>query len=292
MMSSQSSLITTLESIATYLYRFGGLILVIFGSISCILNIIVFSQKSLQAGYNIYFTSKNIILCRLCYYTSLFSNVLSSYCLILSSSDRVFVISPYASIRQRSTLRLSYFYIIGGTIFWMLFHSPSLVFTNITQISQSISICFYQVGFYLTFISFYSIIKESSSTLLLLICGIWAVKNIRHLLRVTLSIGTRFSGNTRVVGSYIIHPKDRQFVWMILIDILLYAIFCSMAAIFLTHQQITQYQQKSIEQVQLDIFLKQITVFCLHIPFSISCYTYLLVSKTYRNTIKNIFLWN
>ncbi|CAF2830645.1 unnamed protein product [Rotaria sp. Silwood2] len=84
----------------------------------------------------------------------------------------------------------------------------------------------------------------------------------------------------------------RQFVWMVLIDTLLYGIFCSMAAIFLTHQQITQYQQKSIEQLQLDIFLKQITVFCLHIPFGVSCYTNLLVSKAYRNAMKNVFSWN
>ncbi|CAF1059952.1 unnamed protein product [Rotaria sordida] len=323
-MSSQSSstdVITTLESTATYLYRFGGLILVIFGSIGCILNIIVFSQRSLrknpcstclvvenifnllfinslllsitlEVGYNVYFTSTNIVLCRLCYYTSLFSNVLSSFCLILASIDRVFITSSNASTRQRSTLRFTYFCIIGGTIFWMLFHSPSLAFTNITQIGDNIYICFYQMGFYLTFISFYSIIKESSSTLSLLICGIWAVKNIRRLRRVTFSTASSNNGNARVVGSHIIHSKDRQFVWMVLIDILLYAIFCSMAAIFLTHQQITQYQQKSIEQVQLDIFLKQITVFCLHIPFGISCYTNLLVSKAYRNAMKNIFSWN
>ncbi|CAF3662108.1 unnamed protein product [Rotaria sordida] len=323
-MSSQSpstDVSTTLESTATYLYRFGGLILVIFGSISCILNIIVFSQRSLrknpcstclvvenifnllfinslllsitlEVGYNVYFTSTNIVLCRLCYYTSLFSNVLSSFCLILASIDRVFITSSNASTRQRSTLRFTYFCIIGGTIFWMLFHSPSLAFTNITQIGDNIYICFYQMGFYLTFISFYSIIKESSSTLSLLICGIWAVKNIRRLRRVTFSTASSNNGNARVVGSHIIHSKDRQFVWMVLIDILLYAIFCSMAAIFLTHQQITQYQQKSIEQVQLDIFFKQITVFCLHIPFGISCYTNLLVSKAYRNAMKNIFSWN
>ncbi|CAF2743117.1 unnamed protein product [Rotaria sp. Silwood2] len=254
-MSSQSSstdVITTLESIATYLFRFGGLILVVFGSIGCILNVMVFSQKSLrknpcatylavenifnllfinslllsitlESGYSIYFTSKNIVLCHLCYYTSLFSNVLSSYCLILASIDRVFVTSPNASTRQRSTLRFSYFCIIGGTIFWMLFHSPSLVFTNITQIGENIYMCFYHVGFYLAFISFYSIIKESSSTLLLLICGIWAVKNIRRLRRVILPIVSSYSTVARVAGSHIIHSKDRQFVWMVLIDTLLYA---------------------------------------------------------------------
>ncbi|CAF5015745.1 unnamed protein product, partial [Rotaria sp. Silwood1] len=152
-MSSQSSftnVITTLESIVTYLYPFGDLILVIFGSINpCatylvvgnIYNLLFINSLllsiTLEAGYNTYFTSKNIILCRLCYYTSLFFNVLSSYCLILASIDRVFVTSPHVSTRQRSTLR-------GGTIFWMLFHSPSLVFTNIIQISENISICFYQ----------------------------------------------------------------------------------------------------------------------------------------------------
>ncbi|CAF3717520.1 unnamed protein product [Rotaria sordida] len=317
-MSEQSS---SLELAAKYLYRYGGLILVVFGSVGCFLNIMVFSRKALrknpcsiyyiavnifdflfinslllfttlETGFDIYITTKNIVLCRLCYYTSLYSNVLSAFCLISASIDRVLVTSPNALTRQWSTIRRTYLCIIAGTIFLMLFHSPALVLTNILQLEENVYMCFYQPGFYLTFIGYYSIIKESSSILLLLIFGVWTIKNIRRLHRIKISTTATSSGTVRVGGSHIVHSKDRQLVFIVLKDIIFYTIFCSTAAIFLTEQQITQYQNKTVEQVKLEIFLKQVTIFCLHIPFTTGCYTNLFVSKAYRNTIKNVFSWN
>ncbi|CAF1002627.1 unnamed protein product [Rotaria sordida] len=312
---------SSLELAAKYLYRYGGLILVVFGNVGCFLNIMVFSRKALrknpcsiyyiavnifdflfinslllfttlETGFDIYITTKNIVVCRLCYYTSLYSNVLSSFCLISASIDRVLVTSSNVLTRQRSTVRLTYLCIISGTIFWMLFHSPALAFTNILQFEENVDTCFYQPGFYLTFISYYSIVKESSSILLLLIFGVWTIKNIQRLHRIKISITGTSSGTVRVGRSHIVRSKDRQLVFIVLKDIIFYAIFCSTAAIFLTEQQITQYQNKTVEQAKFDIFLKQVTIFCLHIPFTTGCYTNLFVSKAYRNTIKHIFSWN
>jgi hypothetical protein len=174
----------------------------------------------------------------------------------------------------------------------MLFHSPALIFMTITQIDENISICSYHVGFYLTFIGYYSIIKESSSILLLLIFGLRTVKNIRRLRRVSLPRVTLQSGITRQSVPYVIQPKDRQFVTMIFIDIISYTIFCSTAAMFYTQQQITQYQNKSIEQIEIETFIKRLTVIWIRIPYSTTCYTNLLVSKTYRDTIKKLFSRN
>jgi hypothetical protein len=174
----------------------------------------------------------------------------------------------------------------------MLFHSPALIFMTITQIDENISICSYHVGFYLTFIGYYSIIKESSSILLLLIFGLRTMKNIRRLRRVRLPPVTLQFGITSQNVPYMIQPKDRQFVTMILIDIISYTIFCSTAAMFYTQQQITQYQNKSIEQIEIETFIKRLTVIWIRIPYSTTCYTNLLVSKTYRNTLKKLFSRN
>ncbi|CAF1548754.1 unnamed protein product [Adineta ricciae] len=211
---------------------------------------------------------------------------------IFASIDRVLITSSKVTIRQRSNLRLSYIYLIIGTVFWLLFHSPAWFFTTITEVNENNFMCFYEIGSYLVFISFYSIIKESSSIILLILFGLWAVKNIRRLHRVTLPTISLQSRINRAEGTYKINPKDQQFVSMVLIDIIIFSICSSMAAIFLTHQQITQYENKSFEQIQISIFLKEITVFCLHIPFSTSCYTNLIVSKAYRKAMKNVFLCN
>lgn len=323
-MSNQSSSIDSLTSLelgSKYLYQYGGIILLVLGNIGCIFNILIFTKRTLrqnpcstyfiagnifdmffidslflsttlETGYNRSITTKSIVLCRLMYYVSLFSNVLSSYCLILASIDRVLVTSPNVLTRQRSTLTSSYVLILCGTIFWLLFHSPSLIFTNITYIDESLSICFYQIGFYLTFISYYSIIKETSSIVLLLFFGLWTIRNIRRLRHVGHLTRTVQSRITTENAPRIIHSKDRQYVSMVLVDIVVFTICSSTAAMFLTEQQISQYQQKSIEQIKLEIFFKYLVIFVLHIPFASGCYTNLLVSKTYRNAIKNLLSRN
>ena len=308
----------SLELASKYLYRFGGIILLVFGNLGCVLDILIFTKKTLrknpcsiyfiagsifdlffldslllatilETGFQISVITQHIVLCHLAYYASLFANVLSTYCLILASIDRVLVTSPNVAIRRRSTLFSSYVLVLIGTAFWLLFHSPSLIFTNITYIDENVSFCFYQTGFYLTFISYYSIIKESSSILLLLFFGLWTVKNIRRLRRVALPTTTMQSGIVPLNTSRAIQPKDRQYVAMVLLNIVVFTICSSTAAMFLTEQQISQYQQKSIEQVKIEIFFKYLVIFVLHIPFGSGCYTNLLVSKAYRNAMRNIF---
>jgi hypothetical protein len=62
--------ILSLESIEMNLYRFGGPILMVFGSVSCILSCIVFSKKN---PCSIYFVALNISNFLLIYSSILFS---------------------------------------------------------------------------------------------------------------------------------------------------------------------------------------------------------------------------
>ncbi len=316
--SSSTDLAASLNLASKYLFQSVGVILFVFGNLSCILNIAVFTRKNLrknpcsiyfiaanifnslyinstllatifESGFNLAVTTKYIVPCRLTYYTALFSNVLGSYCLVLAAIDRFLITSQNVSTRQRSTLRGSYLCVIGGTIFWMLFHTPALIFMTITQIAANLSVCSYHIGFYLTFIGYYSIIKESSSILLLLIFGLLTVKNMQHSRRAVLPSVTLQAGIRRQTVPYIIQSKDRQLVTMIFIDIISYTIFCSAAAMFYTEQQITQYQNKSTEQIAIETFIKRLSVIWIRIPYSMTCYTNLLVSKNYRNAIKNLF---
>ena len=92
-------------------------------------------------------------------------------------------------------------------------------------------------------------------------------------------------GNLRITSL-----KDRQFISMLLIDILNYALFSFMFAIFLIYQQITENPVKNFEQIQIEIFVRNLCLFIIGIPFCISCNANLLVSKTFRGEVKKLLL--
>jgi hypothetical protein len=119
-MSSQSSstnYILFLKSVTKYLYEFGGPTLICIGTVSCILSLIVFSQKNLRKNpctmYLLAFNISNLILlyssvlsvslswgygvspalhnlayCRYNLYMTLLLDILSPSYLILASIDR------------------------------------------------------------------------------------------------------------------------------------------------------------------------------------------------------------
>ncbi|UJR24625.1 hypothetical protein I4U23_005999 [Adineta vaga] len=230
-MSTEISHLTlSLRLAGKYIFQFGGLSLLIFGNIGCILNIMVFIQNSLRKNpCAVYLIATNI-------FDFFFINsLLLSIIFEAASIDRVLVTSSNVRIRQRSNLRFSYICIISGTIFWLLFHSPAWFYTTITQTDENNFISFYQIGPYLIFISFYSIVKESSSILLLIGLGLWAIKNIRRLHRVTIPTVSLQSGISRINTTYKINSKDQQFVKMVLIDIIIFSICSAVPAMFLTH---------------------------------------------------------
>ncbi|CAF5014836.1 unnamed protein product, partial [Rotaria sp. Silwood1] len=208
--SSVSDTIAVMKATQKYLYQFACPILMLFGTIGCILNLIIFTEKALRknpcsiyfiaynmanflyiyssllaltlsVGYSIDVSIYNLIVCRLRIYTVSLFNTLSPFYLILASVDRVFITSSNALIRQRSTCRFAYLCIIIGTLFWALFHSHALIASNIKQIAPSSFLCYFQQGIHLVFVSYYSVIKETLALLLMIIFGLWSINNIRNL---------------------------------------------------------------------------------------------------------------
>ncbi|CAF0807250.1 unnamed protein product [Adineta steineri] len=320
-MSSQASttdIIILMKSIQLYLYEIGCVILIFLGTLGCIINLIVFTQKNLRKnpcsiyfiaynianfiyiysslisltlsiGYKIDASIYNLILCRLRLYIIALSNCLSSYYLILASIDRIWITSHNAIVRRRSNRRFACIFIIIGTIFWTLFHIHALIFSTISQIAPNTFLCYYQSGGHLIFMGYYSIVKETTALLLLIICGLWSIKNIRKTRRVRIAPVLSVSGTT--VGNNILSSsKDRQLILMLFMDITIYILFSFSFAIFLMYQQITQNQLKTSDRIQIETIIRNICLFSSGIPFCLGCYTNLFISKTFRSEIKKIFL--
>lgn len=313
--------IVSLRATQKNLFRYGGPLFVFIGTISGLLGLFVFTQKglrkspcsiyftaynvaililiygsflpiTLEIGYNITPTVYNLFLCRLRLYTTFLINCICPYYLLLASVDRVLVTSPNARTRQRSTHRLAYKTIIIGTICWSIGIIHVFIFSNIITYELGQLICYVQLGWYSMAISYGSLVKEILIPSLLTIFGLWSIKNIRNVRRVTIaSTSTSGIGNAPTSAFNSSRSKDRQLILMLLIDITIYIFFSFILAITLMHEQITLNGTKTPETFEIQSFVKSIAMFTAHIPFCITSYANLLVSKTFRKEVHDLLLW-
>jgi len=306
-------------------FRFAGPIFIFIGTLSGILSLFVFTQKGLrkspcsiyfiaynistlvliyisflpiilEIGYELTPTTYNLFLCRLRLYTTFLMNCLCPFYLLLASVDRTLVTSPNARTRQRSTHRLAYQSIVIGTIIWIIGLSHVLVFSDLIRIETGNTICYVQLGWYSAAITYGSLIKEILIPSLMIIFGLTSIRNIRHV-RINILTTTTASisyypnhtgnNNTNLNSA---RAKDRQLILMLLVDITIYVFFSLIMAVTLMYEQITRDKRKTLEKLHIELLIKSIAMFAAHIPFCINSYANLLVSKTFRKEVKELFV--
>jgi len=245
----------------------------------------------LASGYDIDPSATNLVFCRFRYYIALLLACLESSYIILASIDRILITSPNAGIRKLSTRRLITISMISIAVFWMVFHIHALIFTEILQFGPNYFVCYYQPGAYTTFMTYYAlVINGVLPPLLMAIFGFWTVKNVRGVLR-TKPHSRAMNAAAIVVGrQYTLQSKDHQLIRMLIVDIVTFVICKCPSSFFLMYQQITQYVEKSAEQQSIEQSILMLTLFCYYIENAISCYTNILVSKTFRTELKGILL--
>lgn len=307
-----------LLTIQTNLYRFGGPILIVLGTISNVCSLLVFSRKNLRKnpcaiyflafnisnliliyasflpptlsiGYNIDSTTMNIDLCRLRLYVAFVLNCLCRTFLILASFDRALITSPNANIRERSTCRNACILIISLTSFWMilLIHLP--IFTVILELAPGIFVCYIQPGTYTTVITYTSLVKEVTAPLYILLCGLWSIKNIHRIHTIVPhSLNRATQSNQTRIETHSNHAKDRQLLLMLIADIFIYIPFSLVMTCALLYTYFTLDKPQTLEQIQTGIFFSNIAMYTAHIPFCITSYVHLFISKTFKKELLNI----
>ena len=320
-MSSEYSLLSSLLLAQTNLYSFGGTILIGFGTVSCILSLIVFMRKELRKnpcsvylaafnisnflliytsilfstlslGYKIDVSAYSMGLCHFRFYTIFLFDILSPFYLILASIDRILITSRNALTRQRSTVRLAYICIITVTLFWVFFHIHALFLSTWVQTGPGLFICYFQAGIYTSLTTYYAVIKVVLVILSMFISGLWAIRNVRSLGRVALApaILATETTTTTVRRVRINSSKDHQLFQMLLVDIGFYIFFNIFILVVLMYQQFTQDPSASLLKVRINTIFVTIGTFSTYIPFCIGCYINLFVSKTFRHEVKNILM--
>ncbi|UJR18291.1 hypothetical protein I4U23_005194 [Adineta vaga] len=319
-MSAEYDFIEYLIRIQTNSHRFGGPILIIFGTISCILSLLIFTKNNLRKnpcsiyfmayntvclimiytiilpytlsiGYNIDTVLLNINICRFRLYNILLSDVLGPSYLILASIDRILITSRNARTRHRSTVRSAYLSIFLIALFWLLITSHTLIFARIIPIGPSLNIYYFQSGDYYIFISYYAVIfKGFLCPLSMIIFGLWSIKNVRSLVRIHPNSLGETHGTIQNNACSVKHSKDRQLFRILIYDIFIYLTFNLMLSIVLIYQQIVQPSSENIIDNQLRTFYIILGTFSCYIPSCIGFYSNLFISKMFRNSAKQVFL--
>jgi hypothetical protein len=125
----------------------------------------------------------------------------------------------------------------------------------------------------------------------MIIFGLWSVKNILHFRQVAPTPRSLWTYKKQTTGgSYCVHAKDHQLILMLLIDRSIYVLFSSFMTVSLMYQQFTQYTIKSPKDAAMEMFILTVATYSVHVPFCITSYAHLFVSKTFRSELKNIIL--
>ena len=301
-------------------YRIGGPILIGVGTISCLLNLMVFTKNTLRknpcaiyfiilnlinlcffymsflfsvlgAGYNSSPTNTNSFLCRLQYYVSLVLGCWQSSCLVLAAIDRTLFTSPNVRTRQRSTCRLVAVCTSSLGTFWLIANIHVWFYVTIVQIGPDSYTCYYRPGLYSIVMSFYAaILNGLLPPLLLTIFGCWTVRNIRGIRGSAVHSRTTHISTAAVQRPFAFHSKDRQLIRILLVDITAFIICKFPVATMLFYQQLTQYNEKPFDQQLIEQSVLQLTFFWYFINNGIGCFTNIAISKTYRAELKRILL--
>ncbi|CAF1295322.1 unnamed protein product [Rotaria sordida] len=307
-----SSDMTIIYQMATInLFKIGGSIILILGNLGGILNLCVFTQKSLRQKpgsiyfiafcisnflvlwfglfpftfsyiFNIDLSISHLIYCRFRTYTLNVSIILPESYLILGSIDRILITSRNALIRQRSTYHLAFLSISIITMIWLLFYIPIWFYTEIQSPVPGVKICFFNPGFYALFMSYSTmLIVGILPPLLMTIFGFITWKNLQRIRIYPITS----DHNTTNLSS-----RDHQLTRMLLLEICIAIIFSLSGSILYIYTQVTANINTSLEHQALNYFLLSFSVNLVFIRACLSSYSNFIISKVFRKNCRKILV--
>ena len=233
--STNSTLITLLNSITLSISRYGSFVLVILGTIGNILNILIFRQKKLRASpctlylctsscidltltlgialprmlttYDLDYSAKIGMICKVRHFIYYSLSILSVWMVTLAAVDRFLITSPLTKRRQMSSLRNAY-RLIGASpilvtlVFGNLFYCADVVDNGvITSCSASTT---KQCGFYNQIARIVTVLCIPETVII--IVSINMTRNLRSLKQATVT--TAFTRSAR----YRVRKIDRELI--------------------------------------------------------------------------------
>ena len=314
MMLSDNQQTILFSHIIKILSRYFLPLVIFIGNISCILSLIMFSQKSMRKnssglyflsftlvnfiflntsiittilfyGFDIDPSGKILIICQMEFYIGFVTSLLSSSFLVLASIDRFITTSSSYNTNRFNTCSTAIKLILALTLFSCIFHIHSFFLTVQPKSSNRSSCCQLQKGTYILFLSWYIFLVYGFLTpILMIIFGTRTVVNVRRVMTTSMNR---------------LHPVDRQFILIMLSQCIIHLIFRLPLPIYFIYDYITAHSTNNIRYHTINQFFFYISLICFYIPFCSGFFVNLvshsfraecrrLVKKIYRKKMKQI----
>lgn len=243
----------------------------------------------LSVGFDIDIPSLNDFNCKSAmYFTALFDSLSFSY-LIQASIDRTMITSINVSTRRQSTRKFAFISVCSVTLFWCIFHLNGAIMSGVVSMSSNISLCLSKSEEHERFIAYYSlIIKGFLAPVLMTIFGLWTILNIRNIRRRRVIPAMLPADQNKIRGRRLMNSHDRQFILIILIDLVIYIMFVLPLSIFNVIQESHTTIENSFEHTYSNVITQSIFVFVSCVPHCIDLYTNAIVSRSFREEVRSL----
>jgi hypothetical protein len=307
MESTNWEAIEQLNRISTYAYRYGNLTICVVGNIGNLLSAFVFLQKTwrknvcvfyllidlllstiylntsilittLILGFDINRLLSHTIVCKLFFYTSLWTVMLTPTVLVLAAIDRLLLSSQNVDTRLYSSRRLAYFSVGIATGFWLLFSLHALIKVDIQHFGPSISFCYYDLEkSYQQFISFSLMLFNTVFCFTLLVLSAISFKNVRQIRSIPRQQRTRIRA---------MNKKDFQLLRCLFTHVIVYIICSAFPSSYSIYSIATLYQHRTLLQQTLDGVVMNIFNLLYFTYHGTSIFVFIAISKAFRNELK------
>lgn len=309
MSSSDSYCIDLLSDIASSLNRYVVPLLFVMGNLGNVLNALIFFKKPWRRnvsvlylnayllfnsgyinsglfasiftlGFNINAQNSNVLLCKLLYYTAYLFTTLSPTILVLASVDRLLISSQNIDTRLYSSKRLACLSVSVGTCFWVVFYVHILVKMTLQQLSPSYLICFYDFsGVYFEFVSYSTLIINVLLSVVLIALAVLTFKNVRHI---------RLIPRQKRLNVRSMNKKDFQLLRCLYVHDLVYIVFVTFPSIYAIYLAVSKDRVRSPFEQAIDSFITNVGTFLHHIPYCVSFFIHVGISKAFRHELKRL----
>ncbi|CAF1036166.1 unnamed protein product [Adineta steineri] len=312
-MSSSNQSYPTLVLIQQLLTNYFYPIILVFGILGNIINIIIFLRKSLrQISCNnsssfvnliilnvgiipLIYTNKynwqiTTIYCKIRSYLFNSSQQMSRYFIVMACFDRFALCSSNIRLRRFSHVNIARYYIIPFIIIiWIIFPIHMLIFTisiNNSCIYPGIS-ALYNSIYGITLVGFIPPILML--TFSLLTYRNLKIKQYRRQTHLFTTLNNQLSINQNLKQE----KKDQQVLRMLIIQVIIYISTTTPSSINLLYSVLTSYSGiiKSNERKSIESFISFLTGILNYTYPTLSCYLFFFISHLYRNQIKFILIY-
>ncbi|CAF1092619.1 unnamed protein product [Didymodactylos carnosus] len=307
--TSASSIVIEIQNASVQLVRYFPMIMLIFGTFGNILNVLIFTQKSLRsnscANYflastivdfvSLYFgyitrifssyninpsTSTLAIYCKFRTYFTYVALSMSSWFTVLACCDRFASSSQNVRIRSLSRVKIAKRAVCITVIIVSIIYGEMFYCFETSVLSFN---CLPKANACMLFNDFNLLITYSLlPPILMLSVGILTIKNIRLIRRIS---PTSKATSTRI------KIKDRQLMVMLSVQVTCIALLSLPISVQKIYSDLTLTWVKSVERQQIENFLSTLVVLISLMNSSTSFYIYTLTGKVFRKELKRIVFY-